>query len=114
MASTSMTDAPPTVSSVMVSCPTFGLRTPHVRFIQVEWQFAARRTTADFTKYHYVVSRLPAARDSEVRDLLLAPPVDNAFATLKETILHRVTPSEPQRLQELFHGTRHATRRPYP
>ncbi|KAH6927826.1 hypothetical protein HPB50_008966 [Hyalomma asiaticum] len=48
----------------------------------------------------------------EIRDLLLAPPVENAYATLKETLVRRVTPSEPQRLQQLLRGTELGDRTP--
>lgn len=105
MTSTPTADAPPTVSSVDGKLPPFWTADPALWFIQVESQFAARRITADLTKYHYVVSSLPPAIASEIRDLLLTPPADNAYATLKETLVRRVTPSEPQRLQQLLRGT---------
>ncbi|KAL3188780.1 hypothetical protein MRX96_022278 [Rhipicephalus microplus] len=112
MDSTSTTDAPPTVSSVDGKLPPFWTVDPALWFIQVESQFAVRRITADLTKYHYVVSSLPPAIASEIRDLLLAPPVENAHATLKETLIRRVTPSEPQRLQQLLRGTKLGDRTP--
>ncbi|KAL3181862.1 hypothetical protein MRX96_008164 [Rhipicephalus microplus] len=112
MDSTSTTDAPPTVFSVDGKLPLFWTADPALWFIQVESQFAARRITADLTKYHYVVSSLPPAIASEIRNLLLAPPVENAYATLKETLIRPVTPSEPQRLQQLLHGTELGDRTP--
>ncbi|KAH9377500.1 hypothetical protein HPB48_006239 [Haemaphysalis longicornis] len=95
----STTDAPPTVSPVGGKLPAFWTADPVFWFIQVKSQFAARRITADLMKYHYVVSNLPPVIAREVRDLLLAPPVENAYATLKETLVCRVTPSEPHRQQ---------------
>ncbi|KAL3225163.1 hypothetical protein MRX96_049335 [Rhipicephalus microplus] len=112
MDSTSTTDAPPTVSSVDGKLPPFWTADPALWFIQVESQFTVRRITTDLTKYHYVVSSLPPAISSEIRDLLLAPPVENAYATLKETLIRRVTPSEPQRLQQLLRGTELGDRTP--
>lgn len=112
MDSTSTTDATPTVSAVDGKLPPFWTADPALWFIQVESQFAARRITADLTKYHYVVSSLPPAIASEIRDLLLAPPVENAYATLKETLVRRITPSEPQRLQQLLRGTELGDRTP--
>ncbi|KAL3199502.1 hypothetical protein MRX96_013828 [Rhipicephalus microplus] len=112
MDSTSMTDAPPTVSSVDGKRPPFWPADPALWFIQVESQFAARRITADLTKYHYVVRSLPPTIASEIRDLLLAPPAENAYATLKETLIRRVTLSKPQRLQQLLRGTELGDRTP--
>lgn len=112
MTSTSTIDAPPTVSSVDGKLPPFWTADPALWFVQVESQFAARRITADLTKYHYVVSSLPPAIASEIRDLLFAPPAENAYATLKETVIRRVTPSEPQRLQQLLRGTELGDRTP--
>ncbi|KAH9382922.1 hypothetical protein HPB48_023552 [Haemaphysalis longicornis] len=112
MASTSTTDAPPTVSSVDGKLPPFWTADPALWFIQVESQVAARRITADLTKYHYVVSSLPPDIASEIRDLLLAPPVENAYPMLKETRVRRVTPSEPQRLQQLLRDTQLGDRTP--
>lgn len=73
---------------------------------------AVRRITADNAKYHHVVSSLPPATAGEVRDLLLAPPAENAYQKLKETIIRRVTPSEPERLQELLREAELGDRRP--
>lgn len=90
------------VSAVDVKLPPFWTADPELWFLQVESQFAARRITADQPKYHHVVSSLPPATASEIRDLLLAPPAENAYNTLKQTLIRRVTPSEPQRLQQLL------------
>ncbi|KAL3215645.1 hypothetical protein MRX96_033915 [Rhipicephalus microplus] len=103
MPSTSTTEAPPTVSSVDSKVPPFWTADPALWFIQVESQFTDLMT--NLTKYHYVVSNLPPAIASEIGDLLLAPLVENAYTTLKEILVPQVTPSEPQRLQELLRST---------
>ncbi|KAL3197953.1 hypothetical protein MRX96_053852 [Rhipicephalus microplus] len=111
MDSTSTTNAPPTVSSVDNKLPPFWTADPALWFIQVESQFAARRIIADLKKYRYVVSSLPPAIASEIRDLLLAPPVENAYATLK-----RNPYSQSYALQTTTTAaiaSRHGTRRPY-
>lgn len=112
MTSTSTTDATPTVSSVDGKLPPFWTADPALWFIQVEAQFAARRITSDLTKYHYVVSSLPPPIASEIRDLLLDPPAEKAYVTLKETLIRRVTPPESQRLHQLFHDTNLGDRTP--
>ncbi|CAN7993850.1 unnamed protein product, partial [Ixodes hexagonus] len=92
----------PTVSAVNIKLPPFWTADPELWFLQVESQFTARHITADLTKYHHVVSSLPPTTASEIRDLLFAPPANDAYGTLKRTLIRRVTPSEPQRLQQLL------------
>ncbi|CAN7945714.1 unnamed protein product, partial [Ixodes pacificus] len=63
-------------------------------------------------KYHHVLSSLPPATACEIRDLLFAPPAEDAYKTLKETLIRRVTPSEPQRFQQLLRETELGDRTP--
>ncbi|KAG0427571.1 hypothetical protein HPB47_025383 [Ixodes persulcatus] len=93
------------VSTMNIKLPPFWTSDPGLCFIQVESQFAARRVTADLTKYHHVVSSLPTATACEIQDLLFAPPAEDAYKTLKETLIRRLTPSEPQRFQKLLRET---------
>lgn len=102
----------PTPSSVDVKLPPFWTADPALWFIQVESQFAARRITADATKYHYVVSSPPPSIASEIRDLLLSPPADKVYEALKATLIRRVVPSESQRLQRLLHDASLGDRTP--
>ncbi|XP_077492230.1 uncharacterized protein LOC144103365 [Amblyomma americanum] len=92
----------PTVAVLDVKLPPNWTGDPELWFVQVESQFAARRITADSTKYHHVVGSLPPATASEVRDLLLTPPAQNAYQTPKETLIRCVTPTEPEHLQQLL------------
>ncbi|KAH7965581.1 hypothetical protein HPB49_008778 [Dermacentor silvarum] len=64
---------------------------------QVEAQLATQRITADLTRYRHIVSGLPPATTNEARNLLLAPPAKNTYQTLKETLIRRLTPPEPER-----------------
>lgn len=70
----------------------------------MESQFDARRITTDQKKYHHVGGSLPPTTASEVRDLLVAPPAVNTYTRLKQLLISRLTPSEPQRLKQLLHG----------
>ncbi|KAH7960868.1 hypothetical protein HPB49_024114 [Dermacentor silvarum] len=78
---------------------------PELWFIQVEAQFAARHITADLTRYHHIVSSLPPATAGELCDSLLAPPAENAYQTMKETLLPCLPPSELERLLQLLDDT---------
>ncbi|XP_037564860.1 uncharacterized protein LOC119444552 [Dermacentor silvarum] len=102
----------PAISTIDVKLPPFWTADPVLWFLQVESQFAARRITADQTKYHHMVDSLPPTTASEVRDLLVAPPAVNAYTTLKQLLISRLTPSEPQRLKQLLHGAKLSDRTP--
>ncbi|KAH6923664.1 hypothetical protein HPB50_004404 [Hyalomma asiaticum] len=58
---------------------------------------AARRITADQTKLHHMVGSFPPAVGSELRDLLLARLSTNAHKALRELLVSRFAPPEPQR-----------------
>ncbi|KAG0424443.1 hypothetical protein HPB47_028380 [Ixodes persulcatus] len=58
------------------------------------------------------LNSLPNATACEIRDLLFAPPAEDAYKTLKETLIRRVTPSEPQRFQQLLSETELGDRTP--
>ncbi|KAH6924470.1 hypothetical protein HPB50_018558 [Hyalomma asiaticum] len=100
------------ISAVDIRLPPFWTADPQLWFLQVEPQFTARRITAELTKYHHVVASLPPAIASEIRDLLVAPPAENAYTALKQLLIRRLTPSEPQRLQQLLHNTELGDRTP--
>ncbi|KAG0426012.1 hypothetical protein HPB47_026831 [Ixodes persulcatus] len=103
---------PLSVSTVNIKLPSFWTSHPEPWFIQVESQFAAPRITANLTKYHHVMSSLPPATECEIRDLLFTPPAEDAYKTLKETLIRRVTPSEPQKFQQLLRKTEFGDRTP--
>ncbi|KAG0431436.1 hypothetical protein HPB47_021784, partial [Ixodes persulcatus] len=78
---------PLSVSAFNVKLPPFRTSVLDLWFLQVESRFAARRITAALTKYHHEVSSLPPATACEIRDLLFAPPAEDAYKTLKTTLL---------------------------
>ncbi|KAH6921092.1 hypothetical protein HPB50_027920 [Hyalomma asiaticum] len=89
------------VAVLEVKIPPFWTSDPALRFVQVESQIAARRITADTTKYHHVVAKIPPATASGVRDILFAPPAEDAYRVLKDALIRRLTPSEPQLLRHM-------------
>ena len=96
-------DPPPTSVSAVVS-----LKPP----IQVEAQFACRCITSERTKFDHLVSSLSPEYAAEVRDLLLRPPTDNPYTTLKEQLTKRTALSEQRRLQQLLTGEELGDRKP--
>ena len=94
----------PNVSAVSltVKLPPFWPADPELWFVQVEAQFACRRITSQRSKFDYVVSSLAPEYAAEVRDLLLKPPTDNPYDTLKAQLTKCTTASEQRKLQQLF------------
>ena len=101
---TSRTVHAPDVSavSVQLKLPPFWPADPELWFAQVEAQFACRRIVSQRSKFDYVVSSLSPEYAAEVRDLLIRPPTDDPYQTLKTQLTNRTTASEQRKLQLLF------------
>lgn len=89
-------------STAHVRLPPFWAHDPILWFVQVENHFNMRRITSDTTKYQHVVEVLPPTAAAEVRDILLAPPSTNAYATLKDALVSRLMSSEQHRIQQVL------------
>lgn len=95
-----MTD--PTVAATALKLPAFWTQDPELWFVTIEAQFSTKGIVADQTKYEYLVASLSPATAAEVRDVLLAPPANDRYQKLKESIVARTTSSQQKRLQLLL------------
>jgi len=95
-------DTGTTVAAVNIKIPSYWASDPQVWFAQVEAQFATHGISAQKTKYDYVVASLALEIATEIRDLILTPPVDTPYDTLKAQLIGRTAASEQKRLQLLL------------
>lgn len=99
---TSTPSAGAEVSNVALRLPPFYPNDPAMWFCQVENLFVTRRITSQQTKYAYIISSLQPEVAQEIRDLLLKPPAQNPYDTLKAELIRRTSESEQKRLRQLL------------
>nr|XP_054770804.1 uncharacterized protein LOC129278684 [Lytechinus pictus] len=93
---------PMMMSALAIKLPPFWKTDPLVWFAQAEAQFSTRGISSEATKYSHVIAALPQEVAQEVRDILICPPENNQYQTLKEKLMARVSASEQRRVQMLL------------
>ena len=82
------------VAAVNLKIPTFLPADPEAWFSQMDTQFTTRGITVQKTKFDHIVASLSPEVATEVRDLILHPPTDQSYDTLKEQLIKRMAASE--------------------
>ena len=84
-ASPSVATTCPTIAAVNLKLPPFWSSDPEVWFKQVEAQFRTRHITAQSTKFDHINASLSPEFATVVWDLIIRPPVDAPYDSLRQT-----------------------------
>lgn len=90
------------VSRVALKLPSFWEKSPELWFVNIEAQFKMSSITADSTQYYAVIAALTADTLPHVSDIVLNPPSENMYKTVKERLISEFTDSEQKRLRSLL------------
>ncbi|XP_037303419.1 uncharacterized protein LOC119193794 [Manduca sexta] len=96
------TDRDGEVYKVSIRIPPFWPEEPEIWFAQVEGQFAINRITSDQTKFNHVINQLDNQYSKEVKDIIIKPPAENKYDTLKALLIKRLTESNEKKLKQLL------------
>lgn len=95
-----------------MTLPQLWLADPSLWFIQVENKFRIHRITSEVRKHELLVEALPPQAMAEIRDILVGPPGDTPYTTVKQALLHRLVPPKHRRIQQLLCNEELGDRRP--
>lgn len=97
---------------VAVKLPPFWSDRVTVWFAQAEAQFLLAGINTDVTKYSYVLSQIDHKVAGEIEDIVINPPAEGKYQTLKETLIKRFSISEEQRVRQLLGDEELGDRKP--
>ncbi|XP_064472452.1 uncharacterized protein LOC135386843 [Ornithodoros turicata] len=96
------TPLPSVEGTLSLRLPPYWAHDQQLWFAQADAQFSARNISSQITKYGYVLGALLADTAAEIRDIILQPPLDKPYDTLKAELIARTTMSSQRRLQQLL------------
>lgn len=100
------------VAALGVKVPPFWPHKPSLWLIHLEAQFTLPNITADATKYAHLISCLDAKFSAEVEDIIVNPPSSGKYEKLKTELIHRLSVSQEQRIQQLLSQEELGDRKP--
>ncbi|XP_045477905.1 uncharacterized protein LOC123683053 [Harmonia axyridis] len=100
------------VSRVAVRMPEFVVTDPELWFAMAEGNFHSAGVTQDRSKFGYIVGALPAKYATEVKDIILNPPTDEAFHKLKTQLIRRLSATQEEKTRRLLEREEMGDRKP--
>lgn len=90
------------VNKVSIRAPPFWKPNPAIWFCQIESQFATNGIKSDETKFNTVVGAIESNVLALVSDIVLNPPAQNKYETLKKRLQSHFSDSDEERLKKLL------------
>ena len=92
------------VSRVSVKVPPFWKVNPALWFAHLEAQFANSYVTVDETKFNLIVASVESEILGTVHDIILSPPDQDKYETLKKRLIEFYAESESSKIRTLLQG----------
>lgn len=102
----------PEVSRVGMRMPEFTPGDPELWFSIVERSFQAAGITVDATKFGYALTAIGPSYTTEVRDIIMNPPAERAYETLKAELIKRLSFSQEHKTRRLLEHEEIGDRKP--
>lgn len=80
----------------------FTKKYPEIWFAQAELQFEHYGCKSDTAKYIHVCKAIPESMYKDIGDILVNPPADDRYQTLKTALINRCSPSDEKRFEYLI------------
>ncbi|XP_018325882.2 uncharacterized protein LOC108737508 [Agrilus planipennis] len=89
-------------ASAVVKLPDFWPKRIALWFTQVEVVFSLNWITKNDTKYIHIVSQLSPQYLDEIEDILMHPPAENKYETIKAVLIKRLSDSDTAKARQLL------------
>jgi hypothetical protein len=100
------------VSRVGMRMPEFTPTDPELWFNIVDRSFLAAGITADATKFGYALTAIGPRYTLEVRDIIMSPPAERSYETLKAELIKRLSLSQEHKTRRLLEHEEIGDRKP--
>lgn len=100
------------ISRVAVKPAPFWKANPTLWFARLEAQFALADVTVDSTKFNYVITAIEPELLNSVSDILISPPDEKQYETLKARLIATHSQSEESKFRTLLQGLELGDQRP--
>ncbi|XP_011699128.1 PREDICTED: uncharacterized protein LOC105456630 [Wasmannia auropunctata] len=92
------------IKSRQITLPPFYKQNPRLWFAQIELAFANHNITSDTTKFRQLAAQLSGDVLDSVSDIILSPPRENKYETIKKRITTAYDKGDERRLRRLLRG----------
>lgn len=100
------------ICGISVKLPPFWADRPAVWFVQAEAQFHLAGIKSDMTKFSHIISIIDQKLIGEIEDIVMHPPEEDKYNTLKQELIRRLSISEQQRVERLLSEEELGNRKP--